>query len=188
MPTLETIEKLAPILKYEPQELAGWVDRTRPRRRRGREFGSLKIIGEVAAGHWLEVDVVDEPKHDETYPVPFDPRYPEEAQYGLVVRGTSINKIAQPGEILQCVDLGISGLEPQHDDLVIVERRRLQAGQKEVTAKRFRTKGRIVELSPESDDKRWAKPLVLDPKKAQEDEEIAVIAIVVGVYKPLKRK
>ena len=99
-----------------------------------------------------------------------------------------MNKIAQPGDVLQCVDLGISGLEPQQEDLVIVERRRAQAGQKEVTAKRYRIKGRVIELAPESDDKRWTSSLLLDPKKASDDEEIAIIAIVVGVYKPLKRK
>ena len=147
---------------------------------------SPPIIGEVAAGHWLEIDAVDEPKHDEACTIPLDPRFPEKAQYGLVVRGTSINKVAGPGEVLHCVDLGISGLEPQQEDLVIIERRRAQAGQKEVTAKRYRTKGRVVELSPESDDKRWATPLLLDPNKAKEDEEVAIIAIVVGVYKPLR--
>lgn len=148
---------------------------------------SLPIMGEVAAGHWFEIDSVDEPKYYELVIAPFDPRYPKESQYGLIVRGTSINRIAQPGEILQCIDIGISGLEPREDDLVIVERRRSQAGQKEVTAKRYRKQGHLIELSPESDDKRWTKPLVLNQKTAPEGEEIAIIAIVVGVYKTLRK-
>ena len=186
LPRIDTLEKLAPVLDLEPEVLAGWAA---ARRRSGKSetARALKIIGEVAAGLWLEIDALGETEYD-AYPVPYHPSYAEEAQYGLIVRGTSMNRIAQPGDVLQCVDIGISGLSPREDDLVIVERRRIQAGQKEVTAKRYRAKGRIIELAPESDDKRWTTPLILDPKKAPEGEEIAIIAIVVGVYKPLRRK
>jgi SOS-response transcriptional repressor LexA len=184
MPTIETVGKLATAMGMEPAELAGWSRRRLPGRRRA---GGMKVIGEVAAGMWHDLSGVDEPPNQD-HDVPFHGRYDQEAQYGLLVRGTSINKIAAPGDILQCVDVGISGIAAQHDDLVIVERRRAQAGQKEVTAKRFRRRrDGVVELWPESTDEKWSTPLVLDPKAAPDGDEVAVIAVVVAVYKPLRR-
>jgi SOS-response transcriptional repressor LexA len=147
---------------------------------------AIPIRGEVAAGLWLELDGADEIEFEDIA-VPFHQKWPAESQYGLIVRGTSINLVAQPGDVLQCVDLGIAGVEAADGDLIIVERRRAQAGQHEVTAKRFRRRGKCIELAPESSDRRWSEPLVLDPRRAPDDEEIAIIAIVVGVYRQLKR-
>lgn len=185
MPRLDTIEALAPVLNTTPAELA--FGTPRPRRSR-REQPMLRIIGEVAAGLWLDIEGFAEEREWPQYPVPFDPRYPEEAQYGLLVVGTSINRVAQNGDVLQCLDVGISGISPQEDDLVVVERRRGQAGQKEVTAKRYRPRGSVVELAPDSTDTRWTESLVIDARIPAGDEEIAVIAVVIGVYKPLRRR
>ena len=184
IPRIDTIEALAPVLRLSPAVLA-FGQGVRPRKGR---LPTLHVMGEVAAGLWLDVDGVADQRAFEPVPVPQDPRYTADAQYGLIVRGTSINRIALDGDVLQCVDVGISGLNPESGDLVIVERRRAQAGQKEVTAKRWYLRGKTVELAPDSDDARWSKPLVLDPQKAPDDEEIAVIAIVVGIYRPLKRR
>lgn len=182
MPTIETVAALAEALEMEPEYLAF-------NRRSGSRpsAGALPIKGEVAAGLWLEIDGVDEPEFEDLA-VPFHPNFPQDAQYGLIVRGTSINRVAQPGDVLQCLDQGIAGIEITDDDLVIVERRRAQAGQKEVTAKRFRRRGKVIELAPDSTDKRWAEPIVLDPVKAHDGEEIAIIAVVIGIYKPLKKR
>jgi hypothetical protein len=183
IPRLDTIESLAPVLRMSPSELAFG---TRVRRPRG-EQRTLRMIGEVAAGLWLDVDGAEEREYQQ-YPVPFDPRYPEEAQYGLIVVGTSINRVAQNGDVLQCLDVGISGIAPQEDDVVVVERRRGQAGQKEVTAKRYRPRGNVVELAPDSTDARWTESFIIDPRIPAGDEEIAVIAVVIGVYKPMRRR
>lgn len=183
MPRVDSIEALAPVLKMAPEELAFG---RKPRRSR-RDQPMLRIIGEVAAGLWHDVDGAEEREYAQ-HPVPFDPRYPEEAQYGLLVIGTSINKVAQNGDVLQCLDVGISGIAPQEDDVVVVERRRGQAGQKEVTAKRYRPRGTVIELAPDSTDTRWTESFVIDPRIPAGDEEIAVIAVVIGVYKPLRRR
>lgn len=185
MPTTDTLAALAGVLEIDPEYLA-W-GRRGSRDVKVEVAEALPIIGEVAAGLWLEIDGADQPEHP-NYPVPFHPRYPQEAQYALIVRGTSMNKVAEPGDVLQCVDMAISGLEPADEDIVIVERRRAQAGQKEVTAKRFRRNGKKIELAPDSTDSRWNAPLVYDPRKVTDDEEVAVIAIVVGIYKPLMRR
>ncbi len=183
MPRVDSIEALSSVLRMTPEELAFG---RKPRRAR-REQRMLQIIGEVAAGLWHDVDGAEEREWPQ-YPVPFDPRYPEEAQYGLLVVGTSINRIAQNGDVLQCLDVGISGVGPQEDDVVVVERRRGQAGQKEVTAKRYRPRGAVIELAPDSTDARWTESFVIDPRIPAGDEEIAVIAVVIGVYKPLRRR
>lgn len=143
--------------------------------------------GEVAAGTWLDLDVELRPEDFEQYPIAAHPAYPAEAQYGLLVRGTSINKVAESGDVLHCLDLGIVPVEPQTDDYVIAERRRYQAGQKEVTAKRISRRGRVVVLSPHSTDERW-KPIEFDPAKQKDEEEVAIVAIVLAFYRPVRKR
>jgi transcriptional regulator with XRE-family HTH domain len=186
MPRLDTIEALAAVLKTTPDWLA-FGRRTSAPEDAEPTPQLLLIKGEVAAGHWLELDADFDQDEFEQRPVPLDPRYPAEAQYGLFVKGTSVNKVAQSGDILQCVDVAMTGIEPVEDELVIVERRRFQSGQKEVTAKRWRRRGKVVELYPDSTDERWQEPILFDPKKAHPDEEVAIIALVIAVYKPLQR-
>jgi SOS-response transcriptional repressor LexA len=154
---------------------------------RAPKTGPIPTKGEVAAGQWLDLDVELDPRDFEQYPITADPKYPHEAQYGLIVRGTSINRLADSGDVLHCLDLGISSVEPDENDLVIVERRRAQAGQKEVTAKRIQRRNRAILLVPDSTDSKW-KPIELDPKKAQDGEEVGVVALVLAVYKPLRRR
>jgi SOS-response transcriptional repressor LexA len=183
MPTIDTVAALAPVLNIPPETLA-WG---RNRRRALTKALAMPVRGEVAAGLWLEIEGSDEAEF-EGYAVPYHPDYPTEGQYGLIVRGTSINKEAQNGDILLCLDVGISGIEVRENDLVIVERRRAQAGVKEVTAKLYRKRGAIIELLPHSDDPRWKDPIVLDPRKAPDGEEVAIIAVVIGTYRSRRRR
>ena len=142
----------------------------------------LPYIGEVAAGQWLETPPF-EADPSVTIPV-IDIRHPPQAQYALGVRGTSVNRIAPPGSVLLCLDMAAADVTVSNGDLVIVQRRRNQGGLVEVTAKRFRRRSpTVIELVPDSDDPRWQQPIVLDEAHAGEDEEIAVIALVTGVYR-----
>lgn len=152
-----------------------------------RAGAQIPIKGEVAAGRWLDVDVDIDARDFERYPVTASPDFPYEAQYGLIVRGTSINRVAAVGDVLHCIDVGISGVVAHEDDLVIVERRRSQQGQREVTAKRLRKNGNIMVLAPDSTDPRW-QPIELDTDNPPEDEEVAVIAIVIGRYQPFRKR
>lgn len=148
---------------------------------------TIETRGAVAAGVWLDLDVPMDPAELEQFPVSVDTSYPLTAQYGLIVRGTSMNRVAAPGDLLHCLDFVVAGIEPDADDVVIVERRRLQEGQREVTAKRIKRDGDIVTLSPDSTDPRW-KPIVLDTTEEPDGEEIRVVALVLAVYKPLRKK
>jgi SOS-response transcriptional repressor LexA len=177
LPGVDRIEALAKVLDVKP----GWLAFGEGGDTTG---GGILVRGEVAAGLWLEVGALDETTFDET-PLRPDPRFPDDAQFALGVRGTSINRIAQPGDLLLCLDYAMTGIEPKQGSIVIVERRRAQAGVREVTAKRIERKGSLVYLHPDSDDPRWQEPIILDGKKVHEDEEVAIIAIVNGVYKPI---
>lgn len=146
----------------------------------------VPVRGEVAAGRWLDIDADVDPADYAQHPIAAHPGYPFEAQYGLIVRGTSMNKLAAPGDVLHCVDVGIAGVTPAYNDVVVVVRRRLQQGQREVTAKRILQTGRIMVLAPDSTDPKW-KPIKFDTENPPEDEEIAVIALVIGSYRPFRK-
>lgn len=189
MPKVDSIEALAIVLDTTPEWLAFGRGSEEIEGPAGPGSGGLPVLGEVAAGNWLDIEAGFDQDVIDRVPAPVHPGFPRDAQYGLIVRGTSINRIAQPGDVLQCLDIGKTGVEPKDDDVVIVERLRAQAGQKEVTAKRWRRRGHLVELHPDSTDDRWKEPLRFDPTDGREgDEQVAVIAVVLAVYKPLWRR
>lgn len=142
--------------------------------------------GEVAAGRWLDVDASLDPDEFEQFPIAANPNFPYESQYGLIVRGSSINKAASPGDILHCLDLGLTAVEPKENDLVIVERRRAQQSQREVTAKRITRRGKLIILSPDSTNPKW-QPIKLDTSNKGEEDEVGVIALVIGLYRSLRK-
>lgn len=156
----------------------------------------LTVIGEVAAGRWLEVDdFIDEPAFDAVSVAP-DPRWPVEHQYGLVVRGESLNKFAVDGDVLVCVAAIPTRYQPKNGDLVIVEMRRSAGLLRQRTAKRFLRQETHVELWPDSDHARWQKPIIIP--KAQtaleylmEDEDgridVTVVAFVTTAVRPVQR-
>lgn len=121
----------------------------------------LPVVGEVAAGRWLEIDeFVDESAFDPV-PVRPDPRWPAEHQYGLAVRGESINRFARDGDVLVCVSAVPARYRPKDGDLVIVELRRNAGLLRQRTAKRYLRTETHVELWPDSDHERWQKPIII---------------------------
>ena len=132
----------------------------------------LSVAGEVAAGQWLESDVIAE---EDNKPTNFRPvsGYPEQSQYLLRVKGESLNKIAQDGDLLLCVNYLTAKMEPAPNDLAIIERTTDGGLKIERTAKRVIQKNGEVELMPESDDPRFQKPIVYD----NGDEEFTMVKI-----------
>lgn len=181
LPRLDTLERLAPILETTPEYLAFNISEGEG------GGGGLPIRGEVAAGRWLEVDSYTVGDAYDAVPVQRDPRYPASAQYGLTVRGTSINRVAQDGEVLHCVDLVTGGVEPRDGDLVVAQLKRFQGGEVQVTAKRYRKRAKLIELSPDSTDPRWQEAMTFDPRRKVDDLDVSIVAVVIGIYKPLKR-
>ena len=199
-PKLDTMEKLAASLGSDPAWLAfgvsGDVLKAQEETAR-REPASLPVIGEVAAGRWLEADDhVDTPEYDPV-PVQPDPRWNVEDQYGLVVRGTSLNRIAIDGDILACVSAVAARYRPRDDDLIIVEMRRNAGLLRQRTAKRYMRQGTHVELWPDSDDPRWQTPIIIPQgptalEAVLEDEdgqiEVTIAALVTWIHRPIQKR
>lgn len=185
-PGLDTVAKLARVLDTTPEWLAFGVGEGGRMIARGVPRSFVPLIGEVAAGQWLEVDTLDAPAFDGATPAPADLRYPIEAQFGVVVRGTSINRAAQDGDVLVCVDPRRAACPVRENDVVIVERRRNGGHMIERTAKRYRTRGGAsAELWPDSTDPRWQKPLALGVDEADETEIVEIIGVALHKHGPI---
>lgn len=103
----------------------------------------IRTLGEVAANVWRGVDSDDHARFDEDNSVfPPDPRYPVDAQYDLIVRGTSINRVAHDGYRLRVLDITKTGHEVPDGELVVVRRTRDDGQIVETTAKRNRRSAR----------------------------------------------
>lgn len=145
----------------------------------GGGFIPMPVKGEVAAGVWKEVGDL------ELDPIPVAPisGYPIDSQYGLLVRGNSLNKIAADSEYIVVVDVLQSGLHPRPGDLVVVHKHR--HGTTEATAKRLVKQGNALALKPESDDPRYQEVLPLGRNSG--DTEIVIAAIVLGKFSAISR-
>lgn len=146
----------------------------------------LPIRGEVAAGRWLETA----PFLDDLEVTEFvDGLYvrPSMAKwtYCLLVRGTSINRIAPDGSYLVCLDIG-SGIEIHERDVVIVERVRDDGALREVTAKRLVRRNGVLALMPESDDEMWQTVIEIHDDPYQMNAEIRIVAKVQHVIQPVR--
>lgn len=168
-----------------------WLKSVQARRARAEPYeppmrDHVPIVGEVAAGAWVDPDEMDEPRVPQVF-VPPDPRYSRNGQRAWVVRGHSVEKTARDGQLLVGVLVG-EDIEPKDGDLVIAERRREQGALIERTAKRLRLFRKHAELVPEYLDDALNKPLRLAAPDSQDDDtEVRILAVVVGVYNPLRR-
>lgn len=197
-PKLDTLGKLAPVLETSPEWLAYGTGTEIAAVSGVAESGDgLSVIGEVAAGRWLEADDhVDEPVFDRL-PVQYDTRWPQEDQFGLVVRGTSLNRVAIDGDILVCVKASALLGAIREDELVIVEMRRNAGLFRQRTAKRYVPRDTHVELWPDSDDPRWQNPIIIPKIRGSLDSvfedddgriDVSIYGLVNYVHRPIQRR
>lgn len=150
-----------------------------------RSPNEVYVLGEVAAGMWIDARAAD--LRTEEIPVSqfmIDTHYPIQAQFDLIVRGTSINRVAPDGFYLRCVDTDEAGIQAQHGDLVIVRRTR-DFHLWETTARRLKIADGQQQLWPESDDPLWTEPLVIPRGEGGiPGDEITIIAVVIHIYSP----
>jgi len=140
----------------------------------------VKVIGKVAANTWLDVEDMNF-SYDDVYSVPTLSLYPEDWQFGLVVEGNCLNKIANDGDVLSCLNLALANEGPVDGDLVIVERKRYGGQMVQRTAKRLKRTAQGYELWPESTD-----PLHQDPILMYEghgDEQVEIIGKVLWIMR-----
>lgn len=144
----------------------------------------IYVLGEVAAGMWKDVRTAD-PYIDKLPVSDFfvDGRYPIYAQFDLIVKGNSLDKLAPDGFHLRCLDIYKAGVRPKDKDIVIIERRNSHF-LCETTAKRYRVIEGGAELWPESTDPRWQEPILVLRGGEDSDTEIRITAVVLHVYNP----
>jgi hypothetical protein len=146
----------------------------------------LVIVGQVSAGRWLEDYAPDEPVSESA--IPFDPRYPVDWQYGFLVRGTSINRVAPDGAFLMCLDIARSREPARDGDLVVIERHR--DGLREVSARRITRTESHTQFDHDSSDPKFTdpahpgyqEPLIVGRSGRDEPPEVVTRARALGVY------
>jgi SOS-response transcriptional repressor LexA len=149
----------------------------------------LLVVGQVAAGRWLEAFAPEEPVGD--LAIPFDPRYPVDWQYAFLVRGTSINRVASDGDFLVCLDVARSGEPARDGDIVVIERHRQSLH--EVSARRITRTEHHMQFSHDSLDPKFTNPehpsyqgpLNVARSKRDETPEVVTRARALGVYRRL---
>jgi len=143
----------------------------------------IHVVGAVQAGVWREA--LEWPEAD-WYPAPVatDRRFSRFPQFGLEVRGPSMNELYPDGSVVVCVKLIDIGRDPKPFDRVIVQRR---AGDGyEATVKELRIDAdNNAWLWPRSTDPNFQQPWRVPASDADHDgEDITVVALVIGSYRP----
>jgi transcriptional regulator with XRE-family HTH domain len=141
----------------------------------------LRLMGAVGAGLWQAAAF--ESNETQLAPAPADPRFPPEYQSAYEVRGTSIDRLARPGDFLIVLDRKAAGLPLRSGDIVIVTR--TKNGLRETTARRLRTRMSApgCELTFESHDPQHNVGIWLPDQEST--DSLSLGGIVVGAYRPL---
>ena len=142
---------------------------------------SVRVTGRVAANSWMDVDEMDF-SYEDIQHVPSASGYPAKVQFGLVVDGNCLNKIARHGDVLVCLNIIATNTEVHPEDLVIVERSRYGGQMIERTAKRLRQTADGFELWPESTDPSHQEPIRLNGK-TNADEDVRIIGKVLWILR-----
>jgi phage repressor protein C with HTH and peptisase S24 domain len=134
----------------------------------------INVLGVARAGAWLEVDALNQTSDE-----PWQVSVPGEAaanRFGVLIRGRSMSKVLDDGDVAICIEWATVGREPKDGDILLVERHR--AGLIETTVKRYRD----GQLWGESNDPNWNKPIPLGSTKG---EEIIIRGLVISLFRPL---
>lgn len=146
----------------------------------------IRVVGEVAAGVWIEelgdgsapLDLDGVVTDDDRY-VPGDPDYKEQGQFAVSVKGNSIDQIAQDGDILICMEPIGANISVSDGDVVIVDRR--DGIKHEYSAKRLTCKGKQALLRAESSDPRYQEKITTDASFS--DPNVKILGKVLRIMK-----
>lgn len=179
-PTAANLAKLATALQTTIEHLHGRsIDESTVRPVSARVAG-VAVIGRVAANTWFTADDLEQ-DGDDVESVPSVSGYPVEWQFGMIVEGNCLNKIANDGDRLVCLDLIKSQIDVSDGDLVIVERLRYGGQMRQRTAKRVRRTRDGYELWPESTDPAHQEPIKIGD--APDGDEIRIWAKVLWILR-----
>lgn len=119
-------------------------------------------------------------------PVARDPRYQNVKQFGLEVRGPSMNMIYPEGTVVVCVSCHELARAPAIGDRVVVLRGDPASDQFEATVKELRSdENGAFWLWPRSSDPNFQTPWRMPNGETDDaDQEIKIVAKVIGSYRP----
>lgn len=172
------IASLSEALNVEPSKLFSSESPKRAIR-----LQSLVVVGQVQAGSWVEA--MEWPIEDQ-YSITVPPPPKAKRPFGLMVNGQSMNKVFKEGAIAVCVHVIDFWRELETLDYVVCQRTRSD-GLIEATVKQLMidTDGRAW-LWPRSEDPHHQQPIEVpwpaDSEPVAEAIEVAITAVVVGVY------
>ena len=143
----------------------------------------VSVLGVVQAGVWAEEHAYMEPETQ--IAIPENPRYSGVRQYGLLVRGPSMNEIIGDGEYAHVVDWADLGKAAESGDIVVVVRER--GGLRETSLKEVSISADgTITLHPRSTDPAFQKPLELDADGNATDSTVSITGLLVGKYSALR--
>lgn len=147
------------------------------------KMDQVQVTGFVKGGVWQDMTELggDDGMHEF---VPSSSDYPAEWQFALIVDGNSINRVANHGDRLVCLDLVKSRVDIQDGDLVIIERRRFGGQMVQRTAKRVRQTTRGYELWPDSTDPAHQETISYETDRPDEDSVIVTAKVLWVLRKP----
>lgn len=142
----------------------------------------IEVIGEVQGGVWREA--LEWPEEDRfRLVVHANPAFAQFPQFGLVVKGTSMNELYPHGTIAVCVRLLHLGRDPRSGEKVVVLRRSDHGDEMEATIKEFRhhADGSFW-LWPRSTDPAFQQPLQLlaNDGASVMDDALQIFGLVVS--------
>lgn len=149
----------------------------------GKNGPALYIKGEVEAGVWRESWEWDQDEW-QTYQGGSHIEAPLGARFGLRVTGESMNEIYPNGTILDCVHCINSGDDQFTSGQRVIVIRRRWHGEVEATVKEYRETSDGRWLVPRSNNPAFQQPISLDGSADPDIEEIAIVAVVRGSYRP----
>lgn len=116
-----------------------------------------------------------------------DTRYAKIEQFGLEVRGPSMNNLYPDGSVVVCVSLMELGTDPAPGDHVIVRRQSTEGV--EATIKEIqRDEAGAYWLWPRSSDPNFQQPWKLPHGDHFGNEDLTIIALVIGSYIPRPKR
>jgi len=176
-PSAENLAKLAAALDTTPDYFTLEAEPVEPPKAQPLPISGLAVVGDIQAGTWLDRSLFDDGHEQEIIPVARDPRFPRAKQYGLRVKGDSMDREFPDGSYVTCVDYYDSGLNMKDGLIVHVERH--NGPLVEVTLKAIEHVDGQLMLTPRSTNPKHV-PLKLE---GDAGSEIIVKGVVIGSYR-----
>lgn len=176
-PNVEKLTRLASYLGTTLEELLSTSNIDQPIKP---SVTSLPVVGKIAAGHFMDISLVNQDDNFPVINVATDDRFAHAKQYALLVTGDSMDLKFPDGCYVTVVDYIESGLRLKPGMTVHVERTVAGTHLVETTLKEIQSVNGTYHLVPRSSNPKY-EPIVVH---GEEDTEFLIRGIVTGKWEP----